>query len=512
MNKRKNNKFYIHVLDINGNPIMPTCRYRNARHLLKEGKAKIIRRNPFTIKLLYDLETTITQNICLGLDIGRTNIGISAVREDGKCLFMAHCSTRNKEIPKLMEKRAEHRNDSRRGERLRRKRRAKKNNTTIKNESCSIDKFLKGYPTPFKIKDIKGTEAKFNNRKRPAGWLTPTATQLLRTHINLFKLLSKTLPITDICIEVNNFLFVKRSGLITVDSNSKRTTTSEYMRNIHNHINELQNGTCILCNKNSIEHYHHVLPRSQNGSSTITNLVGLCSKCHTMVHIDIKTKERLDKLHTKQSKQCGAMWTINQIMFHLIDKFELLLPNHVHLTDGQQTKSVRDRFGISKEHEFDAYCIGLQAFNLNKIKIDHDNLKTYDIQQFRRQNRAHIHHLTDRTYKLDNVIVAKNRKKRTEQFVDSLYDIYLKWVQLYGKEKATKMRSNLRAISSKKCRYSNINRAGPGSIFKYSGQYYVLTGQKDNGFYYQAYGYGERLFPSKKCQIIVHNRGLVYVT
>lgn len=43
----------VYVLSKSGKPLMPTTP-RKARLLLKSGKAKCIRRTPFTIKLLYD--------------------------------------------------------------------------------------------------------------------------------------------------------------------------------------------------------------------------------------------------------------------------------------------------------------------------------------------------------------------------------------------------------------------------------------------------------------------------
>ena len=42
----------VFVLNHHGKPLMP-CSSRKARLLLKEGKAKVIKKNPFAIKLLY---------------------------------------------------------------------------------------------------------------------------------------------------------------------------------------------------------------------------------------------------------------------------------------------------------------------------------------------------------------------------------------------------------------------------------------------------------------------------
>ena len=90
-------------------------------------------------------------------------------------VYAANISTRNHEIPKLMVKRAQHRRASRRGQRLLvRKRKAKRNNT--------LTEFSDGRKLPwFKddklaVKDIINKESRFNTRKRPATWLTPTAT------------------------------------------------------------------------------------------------------------------------------------------------------------------------------------------------------------------------------------------------------------------------------------------------------------------------------------------------
>ena len=42
----------VYILKQNGQPFMPTERFGKVRRLLKEKKAKVVRREPFTIKLL----------------------------------------------------------------------------------------------------------------------------------------------------------------------------------------------------------------------------------------------------------------------------------------------------------------------------------------------------------------------------------------------------------------------------------------------------------------------------
>ena len=68
---------FVYVLDQNGQSLMPTSRCGKVRRLLKEGKATVVRRCPFTIKLKYEPETHIVQEIVLGVDTGSKNVGAS---------------------------------------------------------------------------------------------------------------------------------------------------------------------------------------------------------------------------------------------------------------------------------------------------------------------------------------------------------------------------------------------------------------------------------------------------
>lgn len=67
----------VYVIDKNGNPLMPTENHAKVRLLLKTKKAKIVKRCPFIIQLMYDT-TNYTQDITLGIDAGSKIIGISA--------------------------------------------------------------------------------------------------------------------------------------------------------------------------------------------------------------------------------------------------------------------------------------------------------------------------------------------------------------------------------------------------------------------------------------------------
>lgn len=495
---------YVYVLDVDGKPLMPTCRYGKVRRMLKSGQAKAVDTLPFTIQLTYRTKTHILQPVTIGQDPGRTNIGMAAVRSDGKELGRFHCTTRNKEIPKLMADRKAARMASRRGERLARKRLARKLHTTAKHLN---GRMLPGYEKPLAVKDIINTEARFNNRLKPEGWLTPTATQLLRTHINLFMRLAKILPVTDVAVEINKFAFIQ------LDNLDMRKWDIDFQRGplygtggLEAAVSEQQNGTCLLCGKTPVGHYHHIVPRSRRGSNTVSNIVGLCPECHELVHKDTDAAQRLAEVKSGLLKKYGGASVLNQIIPSLVETLAGLFPGHAHVTNGWNTKKFREEHDLEKDHDVDAYCIACSHL---EPKDPQAETEPFEIQQFRKHNRAIIHHQTERTYKLDGVTVAKNRKKRMDQKTDSLEEWYADMITVHGKVQADAMRSGLTVRKS--TRYYNASgRMMPGAVFLYEGKRYVMTGQITNGKYYRAYGQEKRNFPAAKVRILRNNAGLVF--
>lgn len=495
---------YVYVLDMNGHPMMPTRRFGKVRRMLKSGQAKVVSTVPFTIRLTYQTKTHITQPVTVGIDPGRTNIGLAAVRSDGADLYRVHCETRNKDIPNLMEKRKMHRQASRRGERLARKRLAKALGTTSKH---LLERILPGCGAPLTVKDIINTEARFNNRIRPKGWLTPTATQLLRTHLNLIQKVGKILPVTDVVLEINRFAFMELANPeqkhFDIDFQHGALYSTGGLKNA---VRVQQQGLCLLCGKQGIEHFHHIVPRSRRGSNTISNIAGLCKKCHTLVHT---SQEAADLLATKKQglqKQYGGTSVLNQIIPQLVKELGKRYPKHTHITTGRNTKAFREQYSLPKDHDIDAYCIAASCMNVSpKMQTE-----TFEIIQFRKHNRANINCQRERTYQLDGKTVAKNRKKRMEQKDNSLTEWFADMVKKHGIREAERMRSRLSVKKSTRY-YNTKNRVMPGAVFQYYGKRYVMIGQISGGLYYRAYGCGNQNFSSRKVRIIGQNEGLIYV-
>ena len=74
-------KNYIYVIGANGTPLMPTDRAGWVRKMLRDNKAKVVRRMPFTIQLLYETAQNV-QPITLGVDAGHRAVALSASSEE----------------------------------------------------------------------------------------------------------------------------------------------------------------------------------------------------------------------------------------------------------------------------------------------------------------------------------------------------------------------------------------------------------------------------------------------
>ena len=155
----------VYVLSKTGQPLMPTENHAKVRVLLKQQKAKIVHRCPFTIQLLYD-STDYTQPVSLGIDAGSRHIGVSATTET-KVLYEADVTLRN-DIVDLLSTRRE-------------TRRARRNRKTR-------------YRKP-----------RFNNRTRKNGWLAPSVQQKVDTHLTVVRKVTEILPVSNITVETASF-------------------------------------------------------------------------------------------------------------------------------------------------------------------------------------------------------------------------------------------------------------------------------------------------------------------
>ena len=487
----------VYVLHKNGNPLMPTVKHGYVRFLLKHNKATVVSAEPFVIRLNYETGD-VTQPLYACLDIGRTNIGVAVVDGSANVSFVAEVVTRNREIPKLMQERKAHRVKHRQTKvRAKKKRRAKKNGTTV--QGGEIKRYLPQEAVAVTMQLIRNKPARFCNRKRPEGWLTPTANQLLLTHINIVKKTQQFLPISGVAFEGNRFAFMQMddntvSGIRFCEGPLKGYGSVEEA------VYDIQDGKCYMCGCDRIDHYHHVIPRHEHGSDTIANRAGLCSKCHDKVHTDPQAKAELKKMHEGKNKKYDALGILNQITPYLLREFSTMFPGSVYVVRSKTTAAKRDLYKLEKEHHIDACCVGFAVVGADDtVKIPD---KVHLIRQFRRHDRRRCHQeMLDRKYLLDGKVVATNRHRAIEQKTPAL-DEYV----------AAGGRTELLAVKEHHATYRSKDRVMPGSTLIADGKPRVLQGSegRHNGqpdYYIFTDGNKTR---TKKCVKILENKGLVF--
>ena len=95
------------VYGLYGTPLMPTTNCK-ARKLLQAGKAKILNRHPFTIRLLYKTGTAV-QPGNIGIDTGSQHIGVAVTVGNKVIIKDEHILRSSMEKRVLIKRRAEYR-------------------------------------------------------------------------------------------------------------------------------------------------------------------------------------------------------------------------------------------------------------------------------------------------------------------------------------------------------------------------------------------------------------------
>lgn len=303
----------VYVISQNGQPLMPTENHAKVRILLKNKKAKVIKRCPFTIQLAYD-STNYTQDITLGVDSGSKHIGLSATTRN-KVLFESDVELRN-DIVNLLSTR-------------RQNRRTRRNRKTR-------------YRKP-----------RFNNRRRKEGWLAPSVQNKVDSHLTVIRKVHEILPITKIIVEVASFDIQKIKN--------PKISGIEYQQgeqlnfwNVREYVLFRDCHTCQCCkgkSKDKILNVHHIESRKTGGDAS-NNLITLCETCHTGYHKGIVKLPKT--IHRGMSFKEAAFMGIMRWAFY--NKLKEIYPN-VNLTYGYITKSTRIRNSLPKEHYIDARCI-----------------------------------------------------------------------------------------------------------------------------------------------------------
>ena len=300
----------VYVLNLRGHPLMPTTP-RKARTLLQEKKAKVITRTPFTIQLESATGET-KQELVLGIDSGYENVGLSVITET-KEVYSAEVELRSDMVKLNSERRM-----------YRRTRRSR--NTWYR-------------------------QARFDNRKKPDGWLAPSIQHKLDSHVKLINKVKELLPVSRIIIEVASFDIQKIKNP-EISGKEYQNGEQKDSWNAREYVLHRDNHACQSCHgksKDPILETHHIISRQIGGDSP-ANLLTLCQTCHEKVS---KGKSKLDIKLPAGFKPETFMSTVRWNLVNTLRN----AGNIVTPTYGYITKNNRIALGIEKSHGTDAFVI-----------------------------------------------------------------------------------------------------------------------------------------------------------
>lgn len=342
---------YALVVSKTNKPLMP-CHPARARELLKKGKAVVLRRYPFTIKLINRSEGNV-QSIDLKIDPGSKTTGIALItytKLSGlKVVLGINLIHRGHQISQLLTARAM----SRRSRRQRKTRYRK---------------------------------ARFLNRTKPKGWFPPSIKSRLDNILQWVYRLFKWSPVSAIAYEhvkFNPAMHLKHAlnNATFKDRSIEAYEIKEYLLTKYNY-------KCVYCDaKDVIFEQDHVVPKSRGGSNRISNLVLACVKCNqakSNKSLDefVKDPKRLHRIKSQLLVPLKDMAAVNATR-NALGELLLKIGCPVIVGTGGQTKFARVNNNLPKDHWIDAACV---AINDGKITVS-SKLKPLTITKQRRNNR-----------------------------------------------------------------------------------------------------------------------------
>ena len=320
----------VYVLKQNGQPFMPTSRFGKVRRLLKVKKAKVVRREPFTIKLLYEPETDVVQECYCGVDTGSQHIGVAVVGND-KVLYQSQTELRS-DIKRKMDSRRMYR-------RNRRNRKTRYRKPRFLNRRNSIRKDR----------------------------LSPSVRHKVQAHIDEIEFCKRILPIKDenLILEVSQFDTALMKNPILMNEKIKHWGYQQGFNYGYSSrrkaVLHRDNYTCQYCGKKNCRlEVHHVKFRSNGGTDDEENLITLCKECHDGVHAGTVTLDRKPK-KSKGLKHATHMSTIRS---RLLKEY----PDAIE-TFGFVTNENRNHLKLEKDHYIDACVIASGGLEFKELEV-----------------------------------------------------------------------------------------------------------------------------------------------
>jgi 5-methylcytosine-specific restriction endonuclease McrA len=311
------------------NPIHPAT----GRQLLRNKKAAVYRRFPFTLILKEICPDSPVSPLRLKIDPGAKYTGIALVNDcTGEVVFAAELKHRGFAIRDALTNRRQ----------LRRGRRNRK---------------------------TRYRQPRFLNRVRPEGWLAPSLQSRIENIKTWVKRLRKVALIEAISQELVRFdMQLMRNPGIQGKEYQQGTKAGYETREF---LLEKWNRQCAYCRVKDVPlQIEHIHPRAKGGSNSITNLTLSCEKCNTkkgtknIKEFLKKDPSRLEKILKQVKKPLADAAAVNITRLALLSVLKTTgLP--IETASGGLTKFNRTQQNLEKTHWLDAACVGKSTPILN---------------------------------------------------------------------------------------------------------------------------------------------------
>ena len=404
----------IFVIGRNGLGLMPTTP-RKARILLKEGKARIVRKVPFTIQLTIKTGCA-TQQVYVGIDTGSQHIG-AAVTTDREVLSKAEYSLRSSmEKKSLLEMRKQYR----RGRRYRkvryRKPKFKPHTKRIYHEEpvdrtkVIVDRDGKHRTVHFKSHWEKKVIGYTTNRRE--GWTPPSIASKIGHHIRIIGRYREALPPkAALRIEAARFDIARIKDPSVHGEMYQRGRMYDY-ENVKAYVFDRDGYRCRVCGAKAGTKRpdgttvkliaHHTDYRSEGSTDNPDRMAAVWDACHTgKAHKPGGILYQWMLEGKRFSRGYRDMTFMNILRRRLFKAFP-----DAEFTYGNITAADRKALGLEKSHANDAEAI---AFPEHKLT---DTEETVYYQQVRSRKRS-LHEATARKGRKEPNRTAKRNRKNT---------------------------------------------------------------------------------------------------
>lgn len=301
----------IYVLNANGEPLMPTHRLGMVRHWLNGNEAHWYGNRRDTIQFDRPVGNK-TQECIEGVDLGN-HLGLSVV-----------CPTTNQELYSSVSHR-DYQGEVKRNTKRREQRRSRRNR-------------------------LRHRKARFNNRRKPDGWLAPSIQHYLNFTVREIKQIQQFLPMSKVILETTVFDIAKLTNFGIRPQNYTKGRLHGY-HSLKQYLYDQQNGIDPLDG----QHYqlsemvvHHLNYRSQGGTNSPDNTILLSRKNHNTTNHNNGVLKTLAK-HCQSSLVNTKGAFLMNIMHIRLPK--LLSNKLVQITFGYKTAQQRQLYGFIKNRQ-----------------------------------------------------------------------------------------------------------------------------------------------------------------